>query len=235
MNQLNCESLVREYLLNKNPIYQYKLPISILISIFVFTTIVNKKQIKNSYMLQIIIPMSVLILVNVLINVISNLMLSKDEMNKMRSLCQNWFSNTDIRKHPILSRIMDLDIIESYSGQTPKSINSLKNDILDITSEEENKRKEYFTNSKKYDHMPGEEHEHLTNYVSDYVSDNVSDNVLPVETNKCLLNSSCNVLCSGEGNPCNLVAPIPGPQWQPQSAEAVQQRLINKDYTKAYC
>ena len=98
MNQLNCESLVREYLLNKNPIYQYKLPISILISIFVFTTIVNKKQIKNSYMLQIIIPMSVLILVNVLINVISNLMLSKDEMNKMRSLCQNWFSNTDIRK-----------------------------------------------------------------------------------------------------------------------------------------
>ena len=99
--------------------------------------------------------------------------------------------------------------------------------------------------------MPGEEHENLTNYVSDYVSDKVSDyvsdyvsdkvsdkvsdNVLPVETNKCLLNSSCNVLCSGEGNPCNLVAPIPGPQWQPQSAEAVQRRLINKDYTKAYC
>jgi hypothetical protein len=91
--------------------------------------------------------------------------------------------------------------------------------------------------------MPGEEHEHLTNYVSDnvsdkvsyYVSDKVSDNVLPLETNKCLLNSSCNVLCSGEGNPCNLVAPIPGPQWQPQSAEAVQRRLINKDYTKAYC
>jgi hypothetical protein len=70
---------------------------------------------------------------------------------------------------------------------------------------------------------------------SDNVSDKVSYNVLPLETNKCLLNSSCNVLCSGEGNPCNLVAPIPGPQWQPQSAEAVQQRLINKDYTKAYC
>lgn len=228
MNQLNCESLVREYLLNKNPIYQYKLPISILISIFVFTTIVNKKQIKNSYMLQIIIPMSVLILVNVLINVISNLMLSKDEMNKMRSLCQNWFSNTDIRKHPILSRIMDLDIIESYSGQTPKSLNELKKDILNV-SEEENQRKEYFTNIKKKNHTPSEEHEHLTNYMS------LEDNILPVETNKCLLNSSCNVLCSGEGNPCNLVAPIPGPQWQPQSAEAVQRRLINKDYTKAYC
>ena len=36
-------------------------------------------------------------------------------------------------------------------------------------------------------------------------------------------------------NPNNLVAPIPGPTWLPQSAESVQNRLKNGIYTASKC
>jgi len=53
----------------------------------------------------------------------------------------------------------------------------------------------------------------------------------------CLLGrDGCSPLCSGYSkNPCNLVAPIPGPQWQVQSAATVQKRLTNQDYTAPTC
>ena len=53
----------------------------------------------------------------------------------------------------------------------------------------------------------------------------------------CLLGSDgCVPLCSGDTkNPCNVVAPIPGPTWQVQSAEAVQYRLKNGMYTPSNC
>ena len=38
-----------------------------------------------------------------------------------------------------------------------------------------------------------------------------------------------------EGNPCNIVAPIPGPSWQPQRASVTQRRLQTGDYTSSTC
>jgi hypothetical protein len=54
---------------------------------------------------------------------------------------------------------------------------------------------------------------------------------------KCIDNSSCCNLCSGTNdNPCNIdVAPIPSPLWMPQTAESVQNRLKNNEYTKSKC
>jgi hypothetical protein len=50
---------------------------------------------------------------------------------------------------------------------------------------------------------------------------------------ECLLGENeCSPLCSGyTKNKCNIVAPIPGPQWQVQSAATVQKRLTNQEYT----
>ena len=55
--------------------------------------------------------------------------------------------------------------------------------------------------------------------------------------NKCLLGSeACGTLCSGyTTNPCNLVAPIPGPQWQPQSASTVENRISNGQFVPSRC
>jgi len=53
----------------------------------------------------------------------------------------------------------------------------------------------------------------------------------------CLLGrDGCVPLCSGYSkNPCNIVAPIPGPQWQVQNAATVQRRLKEQDYTPSRC
>lgn len=45
----------------------------------------------------------------------------------------------------------------------------------------------------------------------------------------------CSPLCSGEGNPCNITAPVPSAVWQPQSASTVQYRLRTGNYVPAYC
>lgn len=53
----------------------------------------------------------------------------------------------------------------------------------------------------------------------------------------CLLGrDGCVPLCSGyTKNPCNIVAPIPGPQWQVQNAATVQRRLTQQQYTPSKC
>lgn len=57
------------------------------------------------------------------------------------------------------------------------------------------------------------------------------------DKDKCLLGrDGCVPLCSGYStNPCNLVTPIPGPQWQVQTAETVQNNLKNQNYTPSKC
>jgi len=68
---------------------------------------------------------------------------------------------------------------------------------------------------------------YYTNYQPINYSSNNSDN------HECLLGeNSCSPLCSGyTTNKCQIVAPIPGPQWQVQSAATVQKRLKNQQYT----
>lgn len=58
-----------------------------------------------------------------------------------------------------------------------------------------------------------------------------------VEKNGCLLGKdNCNPICSGNNaNPCNLQTPSPGPQWQPQLASTVQNRLNNGEFVPNYC
>ena len=52
---INCEKLVETFLLNKNPLYTFSLPISLIISIIVFGIAVNNNWSINSYILQILI------------------------------------------------------------------------------------------------------------------------------------------------------------------------------------
>ena len=53
----------------------------------------------------------------------------------------------------------------------------------------------------------------------------------------CLLGKDeCSPVCSGaDSNPCNLQLSTPGPQWQVQSANAVQDRLNNGKFVPNFC
>lgn len=58
----------------------------------------------------------------------------------------------------------------------------------------------------------------------------------PRERSKCMV--GCNPeypLCSGSNNPQNITAPVPSPAWQPQSASAMQARVIAGDFTPSFC
>ena len=68
---INCEKLVETYLLNQNPLYTFNFPIALIISIIVFGISVHYKWSNNSYILQILIPISVLLLSIMLLDMIA--------------------------------------------------------------------------------------------------------------------------------------------------------------------
>ena len=80
------------------------------------------------------------------------------------------------------------------------------------------------------------------NKVSDLICEIPNISPLPIESYdyssaSCIQPSNCCSLCSkpGNNNPCNLIAPIPGPQWIPETAETVQNNLKNNIYTPSKC
>lgn len=58
-----------------------------------------------------------------------------------------------------------------------------------------------------------------------------------VDKTDCLLGKDkCNPICSGNNeNPCHLQTSVPGPQWQPQNASSVQNRLNKGEFVPNYC
>jgi hypothetical protein len=83
----DCSKVVESYLLYKNPLYVFSLPISLIIAIIVYGICVSIKYTSNSYMLQIIIPILTIIIVNIVIEFVSRAMLNKNEMSNLTKTC----------------------------------------------------------------------------------------------------------------------------------------------------
>jgi hypothetical protein len=246
---MNCEKIVESFLLNKNPLYIFSFPISLIISIIVFGLATNNKWSSNSYILQILIPIVVLLLSMVCLDMIARMMISSDEKDRLMKLCNLWMHNPNVRNNPILNNIQpaDMDLISLYNGKIEGFENNgnvqrdptlmvnplAEKDISNDGDEIKDNMNNVFINTQnklieEIDTIgANDEKSSLTPAPIDYE---------PNQPPMCIEKSnSCN-LCSGSGsNPSNVVAPIPGPQWMPQSAEYVQQRLKNNDYTKATC
>ena len=80
--------------------------------------------------------------------------------------------------------------------------------------------------------------EHMTHgEVAPANADDKYYNVMDERKTSCFVGSGeCSPLCSGAGgNPCNIVSPVPGPTWQPQSASKVQDRLNKGQYVPSTC
>ena len=65
----------------------------------------------------------------------------------------------------------------------------------------------------------------------------INNNLSDTAASGCLLGTDgCSPLCSGTGkNTCNLVVPVPGPQWQVQNASTVQYRINNNMFVPNNC
>lgn len=218
MQHINCEKLVETYLLNKNPLYTFNFPIALIISIVVFGFATSNKWSSNSYILQILIPILTLVLVMVCIDMISRMMISSDEMEMLTKKCKLWMHNPNIKNNPLLNNIQtaDMELIALYKGRIEGFENvdrsgRIQRDVTPMINP---------LSPKDYSIKEIDE-------IKDH-----SGKTFKMCAEK---SGSCS-LCSGSGvNPYNLVAPIPGPQWLPQTAEYVQERLKNNNYTKATC
>ena len=209
---INCEDIVEKYLLNQNPLYAFSFPISILIAIIVFGICKAYKISENSYINQILIPITSLLLVIVIIDILSRFMISKNESNILLMQCKNWKNN----------KVNKETNIEKFKSVTEE--NNYLEDIVEIDKISNNIEQE---NNVEKDNLefPISEINGISPSPLNYIDYDSS----------CIQNSNCCSLCSDTNNPCNIIAPIPGPQWLPQSAKSVQDRLVNNNYTASKC
>lgn len=239
--EINCDSLVERYLLLKNPFYAFNFPIAILVAIIVYGCAVSNKFSKNSYINQILIPIVALLLTMVLIDVISKALLSNEKKSRLSKLCGSWLNDPNNKGKMLSDGNLNMFEIENYSGQIENfnsngniqesneiSVNNLideniemgNNQIVDNVSTK-------FIQRKRSD---------ITGVSPVFKKDMITP--APANEITCVGDDQSNecILCSGMGeNPNNLVTPIPGPQWLPQSAESVQNRMVKKHYTANKC
>jgi phosphate/sulfate permease len=227
--EINCEQIVENYLLNKNPLYAFRFPLSILISIIIFGVSKAYNWSENSYINQILIPILAFLLTMVLLDIISRLMISKNEMSRLVQICKLWMHDPAVKNHPILSRMVDMEAVSNYNNIENFTI---QDNIYNFNMED---------NKEQVKNKILEERKNIyVDNVKSSVSEISNVSPFPLEYKKenalCIESSNgCN-LCSGSNsNPNNLIAPIPGPQWLPQTAESVQNNLKNNKYTEGSC
>jgi phosphate/sulfate permease len=202
---ISCEQIVEKYLLRQNPLYAFNFPISLLIAIIIFGMSKAFQWSSNSYVIQILIPILAFLLSMVAIDLLSKVMINKTTYNNMLNTCKLW-STDNKKKH---------------------NFEHFENEYI-----ENNEDKEEFVNSHKVVENinivenPIETISNLTPFPIESINESNA---------KCIENSNCCNLCSGTNNPCKIIAPIPGPQWMPQTAETVQNNLKNQIYTPGKC
>jgi hypothetical protein len=215
--EINCEALVEKYLLNLNPLYAFGFPLAILVGIVLFGFSKAYKWTDNSYINQLLIPILSFLLTLVLIDIIARLMINKGKKMELVKLCKTWVHNPKNKNNIIsMDSIMHNKTNFEYYSNNNDSEDDIKNTFIGINK---------IDNNDQFVENPISEIPHIF----------PSPLEAKKEGNKCIQNSNCCSICSGSANSCNLIAPVPGPQWIPESAKTVQNRLKNNDYTKGKC
>jgi hypothetical protein len=253
----NCKHIVEDYLLGKSALYNSRGALSILATLAILGCTKYLSISKNSYINQLVIPVTTFILCMIIITIVARLLISKKDKVELKNKCKLWINDPNIASHPDFSPkneviTMNLNKISNYNGRingwhllNGKEQVREKFELKDINMPQVN------SNFVVQDGMPNvnidnsvRPQDNLVNghqiYSATPVGGNFYEEKQPklenLPTDACLLGNGCGFLCSGTGvNECNVVAPVPGPQWQPQTAKTVQMRLNNGDYVPSNC
>ena len=249
-----CNFIIEDYLLQKNPIYKARGPISILLAILVVAFSKKLNFTSNKYINQIVLPIGVFILSMLMFDMLGKITINKDEKVDLKIKCKKWINDPNTLENPnnLLGNaaiIMNLDEISKYNGKINgyHIINGGKEqvkerfEIVDKQMPLQNKgtnieipdlNKEMNIDNKNA--VSGNYITEMNSYADVETEKNIAKSSLKPEL--CLSGNGCGYLCSGSGiNKCNVVAPVPGPQWKPQTAAAVQDRLNNGKYVPSTC
>lgn len=231
--EIDCDALVERFLLIKNPLYTFNFPISILVAIVVYGVMKAYKLSTNSYITQILAPLSSLLVSMVLIDMLCRAMINQDEKDKLNKLCLSYMNDPNKKKKMFSEKALDMYDVQNYDGkvdgfknvQDEQYMNEPDLDPLD---------REMDTSKHIYDNVTTTfiPNPSLDGMKPEGVGSFPKDDIMCVGDSK---STDCN-LCSGSGkNPAKIIAPVPGPQWLPQNAETVQRRLKTNNYTKNRC
>lgn len=233
--QINCERIVEKYLLNQNPLYAFNIPLSILIAIIVFGIAKANDWSKNSYINQILIPIVSFLLSIVIIDMLSRVMIDNSKKQEFVQLCKVWMNNSSI-KNNLLDKNIDMDfILNSNENFTQNQENFTSYDGRPLNKEVDYENNVNTKRNLTMDLSKDQPIDSVHALVSEIP--NISPGSLEYVKfdGSCIKNSDCCSICSGDGNPCNLNAPVPSSMWLPRNAKAVQSSLVNNNYTPAKC
>lgn len=250
---MKCDEIIERYLLSKNPLNHYKYLIALFLSILMFIYVINVYDF-NQYMEQIIIPILTFVVIIILIDLFTKLTIDKVQKDRLTKMCHLWLNDPNTQKD---SRFRDsngllfinMSAVENYNGmiegfeqkdncQTHPDNQEKIEENKDLNKENEDFTSTVFNSNVPEPHNNEDEIHHILES-----GDNLLRNKAPfgsesVDINNdesCLFGTSCGAICSTKNTKAPCVAPIPGPQWQPQTALSVEKRLMNKNYTKNTC
>ena len=264
MNDLNCKDAMRNYLLNRNGLYKIRWPLALIVSVIAINILYAMRPDTHKVFMY-ILAVAITFIIILLINIFANTNFSHDEYRNLVNKCQNCVADPNVNDvHRLRGEDfanyngLHENFSPMDSQQNQQSQPSYATTILYQPTgkqikkiDEEAKNKENFV-----EHQVLDDNKQNKPFIDDRMYNNgfpLGDSYPPKqmsyqpvpETNyqrspddsMCMLGrGGCSPLCSGSGqNPCNIVAPVPGPQWQPQSAAAVQQRLTKGKFVPANC
>lgn len=258
------EKMIENYLLYKNPLYAFRFPLALLVGIIIYGYSEMRKWSDNSYINQLLIPIASILVMMVVLDMISRMMISQKEKKRLMLLCSKFKSRIGINlamlEHfdekngsgegfeNIDNNVVILEEIDDRKdGENKKELFDTSSQVLQqrikdaMIMSNEIQGVEGFVDTKRLQIGAPMDYESNQQFL------NINDDTLAVHSSpvkiqsqptnsKCISGSNCCSLCSGQGdNPCNIIAPIPGPQWLPQTASAKQQELKSGKYTQSIC
>ena len=232
--------------MSENVAYRLRLPISVLIAIIVSVFMKKAHSLNNFLIAHVLIPVGVFLFVWFIIDVSVRNTVSKDKLRNLEDRCNHMLNPV---QELIPQEVEHLEMKEPVSSQE-----KIKNNETDVDIKEKVHNVDAYISIDSHhlksttDETPSHQelavpvnsvdedkygHEN-TNYLNKNRKQHTTEDS-PEE--ECQMgNDKCFPLCSGTGvNNCNVVAPIPGPQWQVQKASTVQNRLSHGVLSQASC
>lgn len=251
---INCKERAKDYLINNNIAYRLRFPISLLIAIIVSVSMKYAYKINNFFIAHLLIPLAVFFVILFIIDVCVKHTISRKKLEQIENECNGVMNYEKFENSDVEESTYDNSDVENSTYDNSDIENNVKNvtDFISIDKHPHKIMKKYkHSNRINSDASSIDEKKYATinaNPSTYQYSEFPLGNSYP--TNHSIMNSSghpsgtgcltgtnpCTPLCSGTGiNKCNIVAPVPGPQWQVQSASTVQNRLENGHYVKDKC
>jgi hypothetical protein len=233
--------------MNKNTAYRLRIPISFLIAIVVSVFMTKASSIDNFFIAHILIPIATLLIVWFAIDVGVRNSVSKEKLSLLEERC-NRLTEPPIEKFD--AKVIKEEAHASESVQEKEQVHNLNTYIstdshhlkpqIDDQPVDKISRCVNNKDEDKYAHPNINDANSIKRYYSNFPLGDTfppSSKIKSSTDSGCLLGkNNCTPLCSGTGkNSCNIIAPVPGPQWQVQRANTVQNRLNKNIFVPAIC